>query len=250
MNRRFFLKTASLCGMTAAAGLAARVAFGQSAPASIEPGADSVLLVVDTQNCFTSGGTLAVKDGEQIVPVINRIGKAFANVVLTQDWHPRGHVSFASSHPGKKPFDTVHLSYGTQVLWPDHCIQGTEDAGLRQDLDVPQAQLIIRKGYHKNVDSYSAFMEADRHTSTGLGVYLKAHGIRRVFVTGLATDFCVANSALDARAEGFDVYVIEDATRAVDLNGSLAEAWDAMRRAGVKRIQSSDLRLVSGPVKS
>ncbi|MFL9871931.1 bifunctional nicotinamidase/pyrazinamidase [Paraburkholderia megapolitana] len=250
MNRRFFLKTASLCGIAAAAGSAARVAFGQSAPASIEPGPDSVLLVVDTQNCFTSGGTLAVKDGEQIVPVINRIGKAFANVVLTQDWHPRGHVSFASSHPGKKPFDTVHLSYGTQVLWPDHCIQGTEDAGLRQDLDVPQAQLIIRKGYHKNVDSYSAFMEADRHTSTGLGVYLKEHGIRRVFVTGLATDFCVANSALDARAEGFDVYVIEDATRAVDLNGSLAEAWDAMRRAGVKRIQSGDLRLVSGPAKS
>lgn len=240
MNRRFFLKTASIGGLTTL-GATAGVAFGQTEPARIRPGPDSVLLVVDTQNCFTPGGTLPVKDGEQVVPVINRIGKAFENVVLTQDWHPRGHASFASSYPGKKPFDTVKLFYGTQVLWPDHCIQGTEDAGLRKDLDLPQAQLIIRKGYRKRVDSYSAFMEADRRTSTGLGAYLKVHGIKRVFVTGLATDFCVANSALDARAEGFQVYVVEDATRAVDVNGSLAQAWSAMSRAGVRRIRSDDL---------
>ncbi|RKP44150.1 bifunctional nicotinamidase/pyrazinamidase [Trinickia fusca] len=209
----------------------------------IKPGRDSVLIVVDVQNCFTAGGTLAIKDGEEVVPIINRVGKAFENVVMTQDWHPRGHASFASSHPGKKPFESVQLSYGKQVLWPDHCIQGTTDAALRTDLDLPQAELIVRKGYHREVDSYSAFMEADRRTSTGLAAYLNVHGIRDVFVVGLATDFCVANTAIDARAAGFDVYVIEDATRAVDLNGSLAQAWTDMRKAGVKRIQSTDLVL-------
>lgn len=240
MNRRFFLRALGAGGV-AALGASMGAARAGTRTTAIRPGSDSVLIVVDTQNCFTAGGTLAVKDGDQVVPVINRLGKAFENVVMTQDWHPRGHISFASSHPGKKPYDTVRVPYGEQVLWPDHCVQGTEDADLRKDLDVPQAQLIIRKGYHKEIDSYSAFMEADRRTATGLAPYLHTHHIRKVFVVGLATDFCVASTAIDARAAGFDVYVIEDATRAVDLNGSLAQAWADMEHAGVKRIRSDDI---------
>ncbi|MGG1948220.1 bifunctional nicotinamidase/pyrazinamidase [Trinickia sp. NRRL B-1857] len=257
MQRRLFLRAAGLGGVAMLAQTAAWPTLAaQNTPIKpikpikpitpitpITPDKHSVLIVVDVQNCFTTGGTLAIKDGEQVVPVINRVGKAFENVVMTQDWHPHGHASFASSYPGKKPFESVRLSYGTQVLWPDHCVQGTTDAALRADLDLPQAELIVRKGYHRDVDSYSAFLEADRHTSTGLAAYLNAHGIRQVFVVGLATDFCVANTAIDARAAGFDVYVIEDATRAVDLNGSLAQAWAAMRHAGVNRIQSTDLAL-------
>jgi len=240
MKRRFFLKSISL-GSLLAGYAATGAALG--AVTLIRPDKDSVLLVVDVQNCFTPGGSLPVQDGDAVVPVINRLGRAFENVVMTQDWHPRGHISFASSHPGKKPFDTVTLSYGTQVLWPDHCLQGSTDAELRRDLNLPQAQLVVRKGYHKDVDSYSAFMEADGHTSTGLAAYLKVHGIKRVFVTGLATDFCVANTAIDARTAGFEVYVVEDATRGVNLNGSLAQAWTAMRQAGVQRIQSQDIAL-------
>ena len=152
----------------------------------------SVLLVIDVQNCFLPGGSLAVKDGDQVVPVINRLAKGFTNVVMTQDWHTVGHVSFASSHAGKKPFETIDLPYGKQVLWPDHCVQGTDGASLSKDLAIPQAELVIRKGYHKDVDSYSAFTEADGKTTTGLAAYLKARKLQRLFVAGLATDFCVA----------------------------------------------------------
>src|SRR4051812_28068552 len=199
------------------------------------------LLVIDVQNCFLPGGSLAVKDGDQVVPVVNRIAKGFANVVMTQDWHTPGHVSFASSHGGKKPFETVDLKYGKQVLWPDHCVQGTDGAALSKDLAVPQAELIIRKGYHKDVDSYSAFTEADGKTTTGLAAWLKARQLKRLFVAGLATDFCVAWTAIDARKAGFDTYVIEDACRGIDTQGSLAKAWADMAKAGVKRIQSADI---------
>ncbi|MDB5855575.1 MAG: Nicotinamidase [Herminiimonas sp.] len=211
------------------------------AATKLTPDAKSALIVVDVQNCFMPGGTLPVKEGNDVVGVINRIAPAFENVILTQDWHTPGHASFASAHPGKKPFDSTKLSYGNQVLWPDHCVQGTPDADLQKDLKIPQAQLVIRKGYHKNIDSYSAFYEADRKTATGLSAYLKQHQVKRVFLTGLATDFCVAWTAIDARREGFETYVIEDATRAIDLNGSLAKAWADMKAKGVKRIQSTDL---------
>ena len=193
------------------------------------------LLVIDVQNCFLPGGSLAVKDGDQVVPVINRIAKGFANVVMTQDWHTAGHISFASSHSGKKPFETVDLKYGK------HCVQGTDGAALSKDLTIPQAELIIRKGYHKDVDSYSAFTEADGKTTTGLAAWLKARKLKRLFVAGLATDFCVAWTAVDARKAGFETYVVEDACRGIDTQGSLAKAWADMTKAGVKRIQSGDI---------
>jgi nicotinamidase/pyrazinamidase len=211
------------------------------AAASIKIDDSSALLVIDVQNCFLPGGSLAVKDGEQVVPVINRIAKGFANVVMTQDWHTPGHVSFASAHVGKKPFEVIDLPYGKQVLWPDHCVQGTDGASLSKDLSIPQAELVIRKGYHKDVDSYSAFTEADGKTTTGLAAYLKARGIKTVFVAGLATDFCVAWTALDARKAGFEAYVVEDACRGIDTQGSMAKAWADMAKAGVKRIQSGDI---------
>jgi nicotinamidase/pyrazinamidase len=201
----------------------------------------SVLLVIDVQNCFLPGGSLAVKDGDKVVPVINGIAKKFADVVMTQDWHTPGHISFASSHGGKKPFETTDVKYGKQVLWPDHCVQGTDGAALSKDLSIPNAELILRKGFNNDVDSYSAFTEADGKTTTGLAAYLKARKLQRVFIAGLATDFCVAWSALDARKAGFDVYVIEDACRGIDTQGSLAKAWADMNKAGVKRIQSGDL---------
>ncbi|MDB5619823.1 bifunctional nicotinamidase/pyrazinamidase [Tardiphaga sp.] len=200
----------------------------------------SVLLVIDVQNCFLPGGSLAVKDGDRVVPVINALAKKFPDVVMTQDWHTPGHISFASSHGGKKPFETIDLKYGKQVLWPDHCVQGTDGAGLSKDLAIPQAELILRKGFNKDTDSYSAFNEADGR-ATGLASYLKARKLQRVFIAGLATDFCVAWSALDARKAGFDTYVIEDACRGIDTQGSLAKAWADMAKAGVKRIQSGDL---------
>src|SRR6202023_4275383 len=189
------------------------------AAASIKIDEASALVVIDVQNCVLPGGSLAVKDGEQVVPVINRIAKGFANVVMTQDWHTAGHISFASVHSGKKPFEVVDLPYGKQVLWPDHCVQGTDGATLSKDLSIPQAELIIRKGYHKDVDSYSAFTEADGKTTTGLAAYLKARNVERVFVAGLATDFCVAWTALDARKAGFEAYVVEDACRGIDTQG-------------------------------
>lgn len=199
------------------------------------------LLVVDAQNGFMPGGGLPVADGDAIVPVINRIAPLFANAVITQDWHPADHVSFAANHAGRQPFDTITLPYGEQVLWPVHCVQGTQDAELHPDLQLTQAQLIIRKGFHREVDSYSAFVEADRTTTTGLAAYLQARGIRQLYLCGLATDYCVAWSALDARKAGFSVTVIEDACRAIDLNGSLAKAWADMDAAGVQRVVASDL---------
>ncbi len=235
MQRRSFLFSGATCTALAMLG-GARASF-----ATDKPVATDALLVIDVQNCFIPGGSLAVKEGDAIVPVINKLAKSFANVVVTQDWHTADHVSFASQHPGKKPFETVKLKYGTQVLWPDHCVQGTEGAALHKDLSIPHAQLMIRKGFHKDTDSYSAFLEADRKTVTGLAGYLKARGIKRVYLAGLATDFCVAWSALDARKAGFQAAVIEDACRGIDLNGSLAKAWADMGRAGVKRIKSSDI---------
>jgi len=212
-----------------------------SAITAIRPDDASVLLVVDVQNGFLPGGSLAVTDGGAVIPVINEIARRFGNVVMTQDWHPAGHASFASSHAGKKPFETIDLAYGRQVLWPDHCVQGTDGAALSKDLAIAHAQLVIRKGFHSDIDSYSAFTEADGRTTTGLAAYLKARNISRVFVAGLATDFCVAWSALDARKAGFETYVVEDACRAIDTEDSLAEAWADMARAGVKRIQSADI---------
>jgi nicotinamidase/pyrazinamidase len=208
---------------------------------TIKPDQASALLAVDIQNGFLPGGSLAVKDGEQVVPVINRIAKGFANVVVTQDWHTADHISFASVHPGKKPFETIDLPYGRQILWPDHCVQGTESASLSKDLSIPHAGLIIRKGFHRDIDSYSTFTEADGKTTTGLAAYLKARELKRVFLAGLATDFCVAWSALDARKEGFETYVVEDACRGIDTGGSIAKAWADMTKAGVKRIQSVEI---------
>jgi nicotinamidase/pyrazinamidase len=212
-------------------------------PENIKFGAAEALIVVDVQNSFTPGGSLAVPDGDAIIPVLNRIARAFRNVVLTQDWHPAGHISFASSHPGKQPFETIDLHYGRQVLWPDHCVQGTEGAAIHADVDVPHAQVIIRKGFNPHVDSYSAFMEADRTSNTGLDGYLASRGIRTVYIAGLATDFCVAWTALDARKFGLEAIVIEDACRAIDTQGSLAAAWRDMEAAGVKRVQSSALQI-------
>jgi nicotinamidase/pyrazinamidase len=206
---------------------------------SLVPGAQDVLLVVDVQNCFVPGGTLPVAGGDQVVPLVNRLSRAFAHVVLTQDWHTPGHISFASSHPGTQPFETIALPYGTQVLWPDHGVQGTTDAELHPALRIPHAELVIRKGYRRHIDSYSAFCEADGQTPTGLTGYLRERGLQHVFLVGLATDFCVAWSALDARKAGFAATVIEDATRAIDADGSLAKAWQAMLNAGVTRVQSS-----------
>ena len=205
----------------------------------MKPGGLDVLLVVDVQNGFVPGGNLAVAGGDEVVPLINRLARAFEHVVLTQDWHTPGHVSFASSHPGKKAFETVALPYGQQVLWPDHCVQGTSDAELHSGLRIPHAALVIRKGYRRHIDSYSAFCEADRATTTGLAGYLKERGLQHVYLVGLATDFCVAWSALDARAAGFAATVIEDDTRAIDADGSLARAWQDMERAGVRRLSSS-----------
>ena len=178
-------------------------------------------------------------DGDQVVPVINRIAPLFANVILTQDWHPADHVSFAANHPGRKPYELIELPYGPQVLWPTHCVQGTHDAALHAGLQATHAQLVLRKGANPQVDSYSAFLEGDRRTTTGLAAYLKARDIQRLYLCGLATDYCVAWSALDARAAGFETWVVEDACRAIDLDGSLAKAWAEMEAAGVKRTQSA-----------
>ena len=242
LPRRQFLTAAGAAGIGLALSGAAPLL---RAAATIKPGPKAALLVIDVQNCFVTGGTLAVKGGEEVVPIINKIAPAFENIVITQDWHTPGHTSFASAHAGKKPFESIKLSYGNQVLWPDHCVQGTPDAALQKDLSLPTAQLVIRKGFHKDTDSYSAFMEADGKTSTGLAAYLKARGIDTVYVAGLATDFCVSWTALDARKAGFKAYVIEDASRGIDLNGSLKAAWDKMAKAGVMRIQSSDIAVAA-----
>ena len=202
---------------------------------------EPVLLVVDVQCDFCPGGALAVPDGHGVVPLINALARRYRQVVLTQDWHPADHASFASQHDGHEPFQTKDMHYGPQVLWPDHCVQGAPGAGLHPELDVPHAQLILRKGIHRGVDSYSAFLEADRMTRTGLDGWLASHGITEVHICGLATDFCVAWTALDARRFGLEATVIEDACRAIDLDGSLARAWDAMAAAGVRRARVADI---------
>ena len=196
-------------------------------------------LIIDLQHDFMPGGALAVTGGDEIIAPIAALGARFEHVILTQDWHPPGHISFASTH--KAPaFSTTSLPYGPQILWPDHCVIGTTGAALAHTFD--KAELIIRKGFHAHTDSYSAFLEADRVTHTGLAGYLRERGFKRLFLAGLATDFCVAFSALDARAAGFETYVLEDCCRAINQDGSLAAAWNNMARAGVKRISSKDLR--------
>ena len=192
-----------------------------------------VLVVVDVQNDFCPGGALPVADGDAVVPVINRLGRRFAHVVMTQDWHPPDHRSFASSHPGKAPFETVEMPYGAQVLWPDHCVRETPGAAFHAGLELANNQLVLRKGFRPEIDSYSAFYENDRTTPTGFAGYLRARGLTRLFLTGLATDFCVHFTAVDGRREGFEVVLVEDACRAIDLDGSLAAALAAMREAGV-----------------
>jgi nicotinamidase/pyrazinamidase len=208
---------------------------------TIEIRPTDVLVIVDVQYDFLPGGSLAVADGDAIVPLINTLARKFTNVVLTQDWHPADHISFASQHYGKAPFETVELPYGTQVLWPDHCVWNTRGAELSHDLDVPHGQLIIRKGYNRLIDSYSGFQEADRETLTGLAGYLNERDVDRLYIVGLATDFCVGWTAIDAAAGGFDVTVVEDATRAIDNAGSLAKAWADMAEAGVERVMSKDI---------
>lgn len=197
----------------------------------------AALLLIDLQPDFLPGGALAVPEGDAVIPLANRLASRFSTVVLTQDWHPPGHRSFASAHPGRAPFETIRLPYGNQVLWPDHCLQATPGAALAPGLDVPHASLILRKGCNPQVDSYSAFAEADG-TTTGLAAWLRARGITQVVLAGLATDYCVAWSALDARRAGFTTAVAEDACRALDLSNSLAEAWSSMTQAGIARVQS------------
>jgi nicotinamidase/pyrazinamidase len=205
-----------------------------------------VLLVVDIQNDFCPGGGLAVPRGNEVLPLINGLAGKFTHVVLTQDWHPRGHLSFASSHPGKTPYQTIEVSYGTQVLWPDHCVQGTAGAEFRKDLEIPHAELVLRKGYHREIDSYSAFYENDRKTRTGLAGYLAERGFRRVFLAGLAFDFCVRYSAEDARREGFEAIVIEDACRGIDVDGSVAATRELFRALGIRCISGNATE--AGPV--
>jgi nicotinamidase/pyrazinamidase len=195
-----------------------------------------LLLVIDVQNDFCPGGTLAVADGDAVVPVINRLAERFAHVVLTQDWHPAGHSSFATSHGGAAPFQTIAMDYGSQTLWPDHCVQATAGAAFHPQLAVERAELIIRKGFRREIDSYSAFYENDRRTPTGLAGYLRERGLKRIFLVGLATDYCVHYSAVDARRLGFETVVIEAGCRAIDLAASLASAWTSMGDAGVQRL--------------
>lgn len=198
-----------------------------------------VLIVIDLQNDFCANGALAVPDGDAILPVVNRLARGFPHVVLTQDWHPRGHLSFASIHSGKMPFDTIELPYGPQILWPDHCVQATRGAAFHPALDLPHAELIVRKGFRQGIDSYSAFLENDHKTPTGLGGYLRERGFRRVFLCGLATDFCVRYSAEDASAFGFEAVVVSDACRGIDSGGSMDAACDSFRRHGVRQVSSA-----------
>jgi nicotinamidase/pyrazinamidase len=203
----------------------------------------TVLLVVDVQNDFCPGGSLAVPDGDAVVPIINALGRRFHHVVLTQDWHPVSHASFASCHPGRKPFEMVELAYGSQVLWPDHCVQSTAGAAFHAGLDLPHAEAVIRKGFRQGIDSYSGFIEADRRTRTGLEGYLRERGIARVVIAGLATDFCVNWTAQDAARAGFETIVVEDACRAIDLDGSLDRAWVEMAAAGIARVGAASLAI-------
>jgi len=239
MTDRFTLdRRAAIAGATLFTAAAVRSAAAQGRPAI---DAQTALIVVDVQNDFCPGGRLAVPKGDEVVAVCNAIGRRFQNVVFTQDWHPEGHSSFASSHAGKKPFDVVQMPYGPQVLWPDHCTWDSAGAEFHDSLDIPHAQTIVRKGYRKEVDSYSGFLEADRRTTTGLGGYLKERGVTRAVVVGLATDFCVNWTAQDAAKAGLETYVVEEACRAIDLGGSLDKAWADMAALGVKRIKVADL---------
>jgi nicotinamidase/pyrazinamidase len=202
-------------------------------------GEHDVLLVVDIQNDFCPDGNLAVPRGDEVVPVINALAVKFAHVVLTQDWHPPGHLSFASSHPGKKPYDFIEVTYGAQILWPDHCVQGTKGAAFRDDLKITPAELVLRKGYHREIDSYSAFYENDRETHTGLAGYLRERGFTRVFLAGLAFDFCVRYSADDAHREGFETVVIEDGCRAIDIEGSADATRALFKKLGIRCVHAS-----------
>lgn len=207
----------------------------------IEPCESDCFVVVDLQLDFMPGGALAVPEGDAVVPLINRLLPRFAHVVATQDWHPPGHFSFASAQPGRTPFETIEAPYGPQTLWPDHCVQGTPGAAFHPDFRVERAELILRKGFDRAIDSYSAFYENDRRTPTGLGGYLRERGFERLFFAGLATDYCVRWSVEDARHEGFEAYVVEEACRAIDLAGSLAEARQAMRSLGAHSLAVADL---------
>ena len=200
------------------------------------------LLVIDVQNDFCPGGPLAVANGDKIVPVINQIARRFEHVILTQDWHPKGHISFASSHPGAQPFAVIELPYGPQTLWPDHCMQHSSGAAFHPDLNIPHAELILRKGFRHGIDSYSAFLENDHHTPTGLAGYLQERGLTRLFLCGLAYDYCVRHTAIDGNALGFDSLVIEDASRPVALPGSVTETDAAFAKVSVRRIRTSDLQ--------
>ena len=202
---------------------------------------NDLLLVVDVQNDFCKSGALAVPEGEEVVPVVNKLVRIFPHVIFTQDWHPDGHLSFASSHPGKQPFETVTVPYGEQLLWPDHCVQGTKGAEFHPGLNVLNCELVLRKGYDPLIDSYSAFFENDRKTATGLKGYLRERGIYRLFLVGLATDYCVSYSAQDAAKSGFEVFVIEDGCRAIDMDGSLEDAWRKMEAVSIRRIRSEDI---------
>jgi nicotinamidase/pyrazinamidase len=202
---------------------------------------DDVLLVIDVQNDFCPGGALAVPHGDEVIAPIHRIAPRFQHIVLTQDWHPPNHSSFAASHPGKQPYDSIELAHGTQTLWPPHCVQSTRGADFHPSLDLPQAELVLRKGFRPQIDSYSAFFENDRSTPTGLAGYLRERGFTRVFLAGLAYDYCVGYSALDARRLGFPVIVLRDASRAIDLNGSVASIEGEFAKAGVEVIESSEL---------
>jgi nicotinamidase/pyrazinamidase len=201
---------------------------------------DDVLIVVDLQSDFCPGGALAVPHGDEVIPIANSLAARFRNVVLTQDWHPRGHSSFASSHPGKAPFETIEAPYGPQVLWPDHCVQGTPGAKFHPALHAPHAALILRKGFRAAIDSYSAFYENDRKTPTGLNGYLRERGLTRLFFAGLAFDFCVRYSAEDARRAGFDAFVIEDACRGIDLDGSVAASRNSLTALGIPCINARE----------
>lgn len=202
---------------------------------------NSALLIVDTQNDFCPGGALAVPEGDRVVPVINQLTGKFRNIILTQDWHPAGHHSFASSHSTKEPFDEMTMDYGRQILWPDHCIQGTKGAQFHPDLNVESGQLIIRKGFRKEIDSYSGFFENDHKTATGLAGYLKERDVETLYIAGLAADFCVKWTVLDARKLGFQVHVVTDAVQGLDVNGSLDQAWDEMSASGAQFIESKQL---------
>jgi nicotinamidase/pyrazinamidase len=210
-------------------------------PEPIAPGDQDMLIVVDVQNDFCPGGALAVPQGDKVVPLINRLAERFPHVLLTQDWHPAGHLSFASSHGGKQPFETAELAYGAQILWPDHCVQGTPGAAFHKKLDVSRAELVLRKGFRREVDSYSAFYENDRRTTTGLAGYLRERGIKRLFLTGLAFDFCVFYSAEDGHREGFEVAVIEDACRAIDMDGSAEATRRKLDSLGIARIDAASI---------